>query len=161
MPLNLLLNWRIWASVGFVVFQAWFGYTMYKKGQENVQVEFDMYKNQQILNALNAENVARAKERVLQSTNDKVTKDYENLKTATAVAVSALDADRMRLQSTLAASHSTAPKDSSTGAGIIESPEDGVLTECLARYEEVAGDADALSNQVKALQDYINKVVLK
>ena len=160
--MTLLFNWRLWLAVAFAAALAFGSYQCVQFGKNSVQVQFDMYKNQQILNTLAAEVAARAKEHAMQDTNLKVTDNYETLKTATATAVKSLDADRMRLQSALAAaSGSTAPVYTGAGLKPDASPESRILSGCLSRYEEVAGDADQLSDQVVALQDYINRVVPK
>ena len=110
------------------------------------------------------ENAARDKEHAMQTANEKVIQDYESLKTATATAVSALDADRVRLQQALSrarSGNSAAPANPQAGLPPDAAPESRILSECLARYEAVAGDADELSNGLKALQDYVNNVVPK
>lgn len=160
--MTLLFNWRLWLAIAFAAALAFGSYQCVQFGKNSVQVEFDVYKNQQILNTLAAEVAARAKEHVMQDTNLKVSENYEILKAATATAVKSLDADRMRLQSALAAA-SSRPTPGNTGAGLKPdaSPESRILSSCLSRYEEVAGDADQLSDQVTGLQDYINRVVPK
>jgi hypothetical protein len=151
----LLLKWHTWLVIALIATHIF----VYKKGEESIQVDFDVYKNEQILSALAAETAARAKEQSLNLANKKVTDNYESLKTATATVVKSLDADRMRLQAAISSSDSTTAKDTGTGLQPIESPKDRVLNGCLQRYEEVATDADQLSDQVIALQEYVNKVV--
>ena len=128
--------------------------------RDAVQAAFDKYVAAAKDGALREQTKRDTEAAVMRTTNEKVTADYESLKTATATAVRALDADRMRTLSALAAArHSAAPSDPATGLPADASSEDRVLAECLNRYEEVAGDADGLSNQVKALQDYVHRVV--
>lgn len=156
----LLLNWRVWCAVLVLTLEAYGSYVMYTKGEEHIQIEFDVYKNQQIVNALAQERLNRSKEVLLNTENQKVTDNYESLKTATSTAVKSLDSDRMRLQALIAAGDRSTPTYTGAGLQPVATPKDRVLSECLGRYEEVAGDADALSDQVRAFQDYITGVVL-
>lgn len=157
MPLSLVLNWRFWAILIFCAAQAGALWRCYKLGEEHTQAAFDSYVNQQAQNELIAEQTARDKEHAMQTANQKVSTNYESLKTATGTAVSALDADRMRLQSALAASGAACITEASTSTD--GSAKDYILDRCLQRYEEVAGDAQKLSDQVTGLQDYVHSVV--
>ena len=157
MPISLLLNPRVLGMIVFLVLQAaacWKAYTM---GEAHTQAAFDAYVNQQAQNELIAEETARVKEHAMQTANQKVSQNYESLKTATGTAVSALDADRLRLQSAFAAS--AASCDTGTRPGADASPKDDILDRCLERYEGVAGDAKKLSDQVIGLQEYVRTVV--
>ena len=158
-PLLLIANWRVWLLAGVLGAVAASGIYGYRLGEKSTQATFDAYKLAQEHKAMAAEEAARQKETELQLSNQQVTQNYESLKTATATAVRALDADRMRLQSALAARSGEPAKDSSAIAGTDADPEGRILSECLDRYASVAGDADGLSAQVKALQDYISKVL--
>ena len=154
MPTSLLLNWRT-----YVVLAVFLSYAfVYRKGQESIQVDFDLYKNEQLSSALKADQAARAKEAVLNQANLEVTSNYEALKSATATAVRSLDADRLRLQASL--SH-TVSGGTTTIVRADESSKDRILGECIDYYSGVAGDAEGLSNQVEALQKYIQTVVPK
>lgn len=110
-----------------------------------------------------AEQVKRNKEAdALKAQNKEVMDQYESLKTAAGTAIGALDADRMRTLSALrAARHSAAPIDTGTGLPTDATPQDLVLGECLAKYEEVAGDAQQTAVALIALQAYVSKVVPK
>lgn len=154
-PLSLLLNWRVWVAVALAASY----YFVYTKGQESVQVDFDKYMIQQTKVVLDAQTAAREKEHSMEVENEKVTHDYESLKAATATAVGALDTERLRLQSVIASTHSGATSDPKAGPVADATPEDGVLGECLQRYEAVAGDAQALSDNTTGLQNYVNGVV--
>jgi len=156
--LSLLLNWRVWIAVSMAVLAAAGGWKCYVLGQKSVQVEFDAYKNQQVLDRLAAEQAAREKEHSMLTANQKVSQNYESLKVATATAVSALDADRLQLQSSIAAARG-ASCDPKAGPATDATPEDIVLGQCLQRYEAVAGDAKVLADQVIGLQEYVTKVV--
>jgi Protein of unknown function (DUF2514) len=157
--MSLLLNWRIWLLVFLALGEVAFGWKMYKMGGNSVQVEFDMYKNQQVLDTLAAEKAARVKEQSLQVANRKVSENYESLKTATATAVGALDAERMRLQAALAAS--SASGDTSAVTRTDGTAKDYIFSRCLERYEAVARDAAAVADKAVGLQDYIKNVVPK
>ena len=152
-----LLNWRVWAAIILCLAQAAFGWKMYKIGGNSVQVTFDAYKNQQVLDTLAAERAARAKEQSLQVANQKVSQNYETLKTATATAVGALDADRLRLQAALAAR--SVPGDPGASPSADASPEVRILGECIDRRSEVAKDAQAVTDKLIGLQDYVRRVV--
>lgn len=164
--LSLLLDPRVWGVLLFVVLESMAGITVYNKGLDHgrtqVQLQFDAYRSKVTSDAL-AEQAKRAAEtETLKTTNQKVTDNYVSLQAATSTAVRALDSDRMRLQSALAAARNRpAPSNPAAGLPPDASPEDGILRECLTRYEALAGDADTLSDTVKALQDYITRVVPK
>ena len=160
MPLSLLLNWRVIARLIFTVLMAAGGWKCYVLGKNSEKVEFDVYKAEQIAATLKLESMYRAKEQSMQSTNQKVTENYESLKSATAVAVGSLDTERLRLVSALTEARGTTAY-SGTGLQSNASPEDIILGGCLNQYEEVAGDAKELSDQVIGLQDYIKRVVPK
>ena len=161
---TFLLDPRVWGALIFVVLEAMAGLTIHNhgvtQGRAEVQAAFDAYRVQVQDEAIRVQAQRDAEAKAMRVTNEEVTANYESLKTATSVAVRALDTDRMRALSALAAArHSTAPSDPKTGLPTDATSEDRVLAECLNRYEEVAGDADGLSNQVKALQDYVHRVV--
>lgn len=158
MPLSLLLNLRVIGAVLAVVLMAAGGWKCYVLGKQSVASEFAAYKQQVTDQALKAEQDARAKEQVLQSTNRQVSANYENLKSATATAVSALDADRLRLQATL---DSLATDHTGTRSLTDASPEIRVLGSCINRYEDVATDAQHASDRIVALQDYIRQVCIR
>jgi hypothetical protein len=158
--LSLLSNWRVWAALFFVVAQAVFGWKIYSAGEAHGEQKLVAYQLEMMQKALVADEANRAKEKAKDERNQKVTEDYDSLKTATATAIGALDADRMRLMSDLAAARGTGA-NSATSTGIDATAEDAVLGGCLQRYEEVAGDAKAAANQIIGLQNYINTVVLK
>jgi hypothetical protein len=161
---TLLLDPRLWGVLIFIVAEAFAGITVYNKGlthgRAEVQVQFDAYVKKDLEQTV-AEQVKRNAETArMNDLNQKVTAEYESLKTATATAVKSLDGDRLRLLSALAAARHRAPtSDPTPGLVPDASPEVGILGECLQRYEAVAGDAAALSDQVKGLQDYVHRVV--
>ena len=166
MPLSLLLDPRLWGLlIGAVLEVAALWYAHHKgvvSGRAEIQAQFDTYRLQAQQAALKAQQERDAEAKTMRETNEKVTANYESLKTATATAVRTLDSERMRLLSALAAAgHSAAPSDPQSGLPADATAEDRVLGQCLARYEDVAGDAQQLSDQVKALQGYVNNVVPK
>jgi len=152
-----LLNWRIWAAVFFAIAQAAFGWKAYVMGEKSTQKALDDLRFEYTSQALAAEQSARAKEQSLQVANRKVSANYESLKTATATAVGALDADRMRLQDALAAR--SVPGDPGASPGADASPEVRILGECIDRRTEVAKDAQAVTDKLIGLQDYVRRVV--
>jgi Protein of unknown function (DUF2514) len=157
--LSLLLNWRVLAGLAIVIAQAVFGTVMYKEGEKNVQVVFDEYKNQQILDTLAAESAVRQKEHVLISANQKVSQDYETLKASTRISISSLDSERLRLQSLLNSSSNSSSSDAGTIARANDSAKDNILAGCLAKYESLAGDAQSTADTLIELQKYVNDVV--
>lgn len=162
--MTLLLDPRFWGVLIFVVLETMAGVTVYHKGVDHgraeVQAKFDAYVLKDQAQALAAQAQHDAEAKAMKVTNQEVTDRYESLKTATATAVRALDSARLRAVSALAASrHSVAPSDPATGLPTDATAEDRVLAECLQRYEEVAGDADLTAVTLKALQDYVTKVV--
>ena len=163
--MTLLLNWRVWAALIFAVVEATAGYKLhhagYLEGKTEVGREFSAYRETALQTALAAQAASVAKERAMETANLKVTENYESLKTATSTAVRALDSDRLRLQAALASRSRPTPGDPAAVTGTAQTPEVGILSECLQRYEAVASDADTISDQLKALQDYVNNVVPK
>jgi len=157
LPPSLLLRLTFAAAV-----LGAFAYTdvkSYHAGENSVQVEFDKYKAAQVQAAIAEQTARAAKEQALNQANQKVTDDYESLKAATATAVGALTADRVRLQATITAARRAASQNPTPGPSPDVTPEDGVLGECVQRREEVAADAAALSDQLTALQSWVNTVV--
>jgi len=155
----ILLNWRVWLAAALVASGAYLYHAGSVSGKAAIQSQFDAYKTKDAEQALAAQIERQAKESAMQTANLKVSQDYESLKAATALAVSALDRDRMRLQAALAAYRGATGKDSGTGLQIDDSAIVGSFSECINRYSDLAKEADALSGQVIGLQDYINKVV--
>jgi hypothetical protein len=162
MPL-IFANWRIYVALAFMVAEAFAGWKLhnmgYESGRAEVQGMFDSYRATVVEQAMAAQAERTVKEQAMQAANSKVSSDYESLKVATGVAVRALDADRMRLQAALSASRHTAPSDPGAGLPPDDSAQVGVLAECIDRYAAVASEADSTSDTLKALQDYVRKVV--
>jgi hypothetical protein len=154
-----LLNWRIWAALALAGAGAYLHHMGYESGRAEVQQLFDAYKLQTIEQAMTEQVLRQAKESAMSAANAKVSADYESLKVATGVAVSALDRDRMRLQAALAAYRGSAPGDPQAGLPTDGNPEVGILSECIDSFAALAKDADALSNQVTGLQGYVRDVV--
>lgn len=153
--ISLLLNKNVWIALVLVAAFVATGFKCYEFGKQSVQADFEAYKNEQVLDALEVEQTARHREKTLQLSNQKVSKNYEALKEATAVAVSALDTDRMRLQATL---DRIATNNSITGNIVDAAPEIRVLGQCFQHYEGMAVDAQRGADQVIALQQYITQV---
>jgi hypothetical protein len=159
MGLSLLLNWRVWATAALVASYVCVGYLSYHTGANSVLVEFEAYKTTQLADAVNMQRAVRAKEQDLITKTHQVSQDYAALKSSTDDRIRSLDAERLRLQATISALHSggtAAPAQAGPSAD--ESPEDRVLGACVQQYDAVAGDAQSLSDQVTALQAYVNAV---
>jgi hypothetical protein len=154
----LLLNWRVWAAILLCVAQAAFGWKMYKAGGNSVQVEFDMYKNQQVLDTLAAQKANQLKEQGMQLSLENLTNAYiKNQKANSASAVAAGNSLR-DLQATLdspAAQDSPASRSVDAGAGPVQE----LLGNCAATLVRMAQEADGLENQVVGLQSYVKQVV--
>ena len=159
--LSLLANWRIWAAVALAAAGAYLHHMGYVSGRNEVQVAFDAYKAKDLEQAMAAQAAQTTKEQAMQAANLKVKEDYESLKSATAVAVSALDADRLRLQSALAAYRSATGQDSGATARIDDAAAIGVLAECVDSFAAMAATADRESDRLKALQTYVVEVIQK
>jgi len=163
MPYSLLLNWRLWAALGFVVLEAWAGWKLhhagYESGRSEVQSLFDAFRMQTLEQAMAAQVERQAQESAMSAKNQKVTADYVSLQTATGVAVRALDADRMRLQAIIAASRHSPGPDPGAGLPADDAAQVGVLAECIDSFAALAGDADRLADQVTGLQAYVARVV--
>lgn len=163
---TLLLNWRVWAALAFMAAEIWGGYKLhhagYEEGRAEVQQQFTLFKEQALEQAMAAQVARNAETQAMQAKNKEVTANYESLKVATGTAVLALDAARMRAVAELAASRdSSAPIDTSTGLPADATSEDRVVAECFGRYEQVARDAQEISDTLRALQAYVTGVVPK
>jgi len=157
-----LLNWRLWAALGFAVAligTGWKSYTFgYDRGSKAVQSHFDAYRSTVLEQALAAQAEQTLKEAAMNAANVKVSQDYESLKAATALAVSALDRDRMRLQAAIAAYRGATGKDSGTGLPPDDSATAGVLAACIDQYAGVVSDFDREADKLRGLQAYVSAV---
>jgi hypothetical protein len=130
-------------------------------GKHEVQLQFDLFKEQALERAMAAQAERAQEEQRLKAINAHQKENYDALIHATATAVGAVDADRLRLLSDIAASRgSSAPVDPATGLPTDATPQERVLAECINRRAEVAEDAERLSNQVTGLQSFISGVCL-
>ena len=155
----LLLNWRTWVIVSLLACCGYMHHRGYVSGKAEVQSVFDAYKTQDLEQALAAQAAQTLKEQAMQAANTKVSENYESLKTATATAVRALDADRMRLQNTIASYRRTTGSDTAPSSGIDGAAQIDVLAGCIDRRVEVAKDAAKDADTLKALQEYVSNVV--
>ena len=159
----LLTNWRALAAVLFMLAELLAGWKLhhmgYETGRAEVQAEFTLFKEQALEAAMAAQAERTAAEKRMADANQKVTENYESLKDATAVAVRALDADRVRLQATLAAYRGATGKDPAPGACIDGDALVRSFSECVDRYSAVASELDQTSDTLKALQAYVRDVV--
>lgn len=150
------LNPRTWLTIAGAIALAVSHWFAWHQGGLSVQLEFERYVSEQQTAHIAALEDARAKEQALQLTNAKVNNDYQALKHTSATAAAAAKSERMRLLAALAARAATT--DSTTGPRSDADPTERVLRESVERYQEVAGDADRLSDQVIGLQDYVRGV---
>ncbi|NVN99292.1 MAG: hypothetical protein HXX17_08210 [Geobacteraceae bacterium] len=153
MPQTLLLELLITAAL-----IAGVGWKSYELGGEHARTELAQYKEQQAQDALKAEADARAKETAMRAANDRVKANYESLKTATATAVGAVDADRLRLQEALTSSDPTA-NPSARACADDAARTRTVVRACATALQKLAGAADATEDQLVGLQEYVTKVL--
>jgi hypothetical protein len=156
LPLSLLLNWRVWAALVLVAAVALAGLTGFRAGERRVQEQFDSYKVAQLQEAEKQQEAARLKEQALNESNRKLGDDLAKATQDTNNGIRDLAALRMRQHSTSSSIVSQNPSPSSSPAS---TPEDGVLAECRDRRDQLAGEAQQLSDQVNALQEYIKGVL--
>jgi len=159
-----LLNWRVWAVLAFLAAEAFAGYKLhhagYETGRAEVQGLFDAFRADALEQAMAAQIERQAQESAMSAKNQMTTENYVLLQKATATAVIALDAARMRALAELkSARDSSAPVDTSTGLPADATPEDRVVAECFGRYESVARDAQEASDTLKSLQAYVKMVL--
>jgi hypothetical protein len=153
--LALLLNWRVWAGLLFVATLITSGLEGFKLGKDSEQSAFDAYKNKVTQQALQQQQQAILKESQLESSTTKVTNDYATKVTSTSSAIS----DLARLRHNQSPPSSILPSNSPATSSPSGTPEDGVLAECRDRRDELAGEAQQLSDQVTGLQAYIKGVL--
>jgi Protein of unknown function (DUF2514) len=156
----VLLNWRVWAVTGIVVMLAVSHWFAYHQGGLSVQVAFERYMSEKKTAHSAALEAARAKEQTLQLTNAKVTNDYQTLKNTSATAAAAAKSERVRLLEALSAARA-ASSNTTTGTRADAGPAERILVDILGKYEEVAGAADKLADQVTGLQGYVRNVCVK
>jgi hypothetical protein len=155
-PLSLLLNWRVWAALVLVAVVSLAGLTGYRAGERRIQQQFDSYKTEQLAFAEKQQEAARATEQHLNDINRQLGDDLAKATQDTNNGINDLTALRMRQRS---ASGGLVSQNPSAPSGAASSPKDRVLEECRDRRDELAGDAQRLSDQVNALQDYIKGVL--
>jgi len=157
----ILLNWRVWLVAALVASGAYLYHAGNVSGKASVQSQFDAYKAKDAEQALAAQIERQTQESAMSAKNKEVTANYVSLQAATATAVGALDRDRMRLQAALAAYRGATGKDSGTGLQIDDSAIVGSFSECINRYSTVASQLDKEADRLKALQEYVTKVIPK
>lgn len=155
MPLALILNWRVWAAMGLII-SHWFAY---HQGGLFKQVQLDRYINEQKTVHIAALDAARTTEQILQLAKQKAENDYQNIKRKSAAAAADTESERVLLITALDAARATT-SNSTTTSGVDANPAERILRESIGRYEEVAQNADQLSNQVTGLQDYVRNVCI-
>lgn len=155
----ILLNWRVWLVAALAAAGIYSHHLGYVSGSADVQSVFDAYKTKDIEQAMAAQVLRQEQEAAMNAANLKVTQDYESLKSATATAVAALDRDRMRLQAALASYRRATGSDPKAGSAIDGDAIVKSFSECINEYSTLAAESDSTSDTLKALQDYVNKVV--
>ena len=158
----ILLNWRTWAGIAAAIALAGSHWFAWHQGGLSERLEFERYVSEQKTAHIADLEAARAKEQALQLTNAKVIHDYQALKRTSTDSAASAKSERMRLLAALAAlAARAATTDSTTGPRADADPTERVLRESVERYQEVAGDADRLSDQVIGLQAYVRGVCVR
>lgn len=157
--MDLLLNKYVWAVLLEIAVAVFVGIKGYSLGESAVQAKFDEFVDRQTQLELENEQAARAKEHAMQAENEKVTDKYAALKKTTGLAVSRLDAERVRLQADLD-EYRTASNSAAVGR-TDDDPRNIVLAECFDRYGAVARAAAEEADKITGLQSFITAVVPK
>jgi len=155
----LLLNWRVWFVITFVASLAFGSYKCVQFGKNSVQVEFDKYKNQQILDALAVEKANQAKEQVMKLSLENLTNAYvKNQKANSDNAIAANNSLR-DLQTTIG---NPTPIDPATSIGVDDLARARfVVGDCATTLSKMAEAFDASEARLSALQEYVKNVVQK
>jgi hypothetical protein len=156
---TILLNWRLWVTVGFVALFVALGLKVYKAGRDEGLAQLAEYKNEQLRLAIKEQQARDDKKAELDAANQKVGEINENVKKITLDGIKSLTDARLRLNATIASGHSPASSSPTSAPVTYATTKDQILGECTAAYTEVAGDAQQLSDQVTGLQKYIGEVV--
>ena len=154
--LALLLNWRVWAAIIAFSVVVSAGIGGYKYGRNNVQEQFNAYKTQQLQDAVEQQKLVAKQQEAMQTSNQKVSDNYVLKSTSTSTAISELARLRQHQQSS---SSSIVSQSSPAASSPDDGAKDGVLAECRDRRDQLAGEAQQLSDQVTGLQSYIRDVV--
>lgn len=147
----IFLNWRIWAAIALAVGLTWTHYEVYKAGQNDVQVKFDIYKLEVEKASKAAIEQARTTE---QEWNDKLNQERNNA-TKREIKLRA-DAD-----SSHAANDGLRDQLSATARRIAQGPKGScpdaataigeLLNSCSQRYQELGEIADRHSSDIETL----------
>lgn len=164
---SLLTSGKTWLIVALALASgaAYFkghqsGYSAGHREALAVTAAFDKFRLDVTEQAMIEQVKRNAAEAQMRTNNQKVTDDYTQTQTNAAYAKRSWAAERLQLLSAVAASHGdTAPRDTTTGLPTDATTEDRVVGECTREYQQVAGDAADLANQVTALQAYVRTVV--
>jgi len=152
-----LLNWRVWAAVALVVVFAISHGVAYRTGRDEVQADWDKDITERTVQALAAEQAARAKEQTLQTKNTKVSADYEKQKASNRALAISLDDSLRQLQAAIAdtASPNSPPIAGTNGTGGLDRE---LLGNCARTLAELGQTADRLEGKVVGLQSYVAEV---
>jgi hypothetical protein len=163
MFLKFLLDPRFLGVVLFCCLEVAAGWALHHRGyiagQAASRNDLLEYRLQVEQDALREASQRDTKRLAMEAENLKVTENYVSLQTATATAVRALDADRMRLQATLSAYRRATSTDPQAGLQVDDSALVGSFSECIDRYSSLAKESDEASDTLKSLQEYVTGVV--
>jgi DNA repair ATPase RecN len=154
-----LLNWRVWVAIGIATSIALAGWKGYDIGKQSVQAEFDIYRAEQVAQALKAEEVNRAKEQGMHTSLENLTNAYiKNQKANSASAVAAGNSLR-DLQAALGSA--TAIDPSAPGRADDLARARFVVGDCATTIQKMADAFDTSEERLRALQEYVKSLVLK
>lgn len=156
-----LLNPKVWLELAIVAIVAgaiWFAYHWaYNQGVNATQVKFDAYKTQQLAQAMQSEQDARAKEQAFQVSLENLTNAYITEKTAR---INDARNAANSLRELQAAIGSPAPINSQTPIGLDDTARArSVVGECAATVQKMAELLDASEGRLKALQAYVKSIL--
>jgi hypothetical protein len=157
-PLGIASWLRIGSAVVVVAALASSHWWAYTSGREQVQLRWDADVSRRTAAALEAEQLARTTEQLLQSKVRKVANDYAAEKRRRAVADSAAADSLRRLESVLAAGDRAAGRDPAATARVDDDPRNDIIAECGAALRQLDAAHRALVGQTAALQGYAGSV---
>jgi hypothetical protein len=133
----------------------WYFYEWaYDRGAEHTQIEWDKEKAELTTAALKASEAARLKEKSLNLSVERVSRDYQKLQAAHAIATA--DLERVQHDFETALNSRCAENPSATGCtDAARRLEQKILGSCATALVELAKIADSLTAKTVGLQDYI------
>ena len=156
-----LINPRMWlelAIVALVAWCGWYGYNwIYDRGAQHTQIAWDKEKAEITAAALKASEAARLKEKSLNLSVERVSRDYQQLKADNALLTADLGRVQHNFQTALdsrCAANPSAP-NCLDGAGRLNRE---LLEICAGNLVGLGQEAQRLREKVIGLQDYIKAV---